>query len=103
MGRWMGPPQWATRAEVIMAQGKQGGDHVRGFQDGNALHLSELVPLVKRAVPPEKGHEAGHVPVSCQLHPTHQAAERRRLTGPLTTRLRPPRPRKEPAPCPPWT
>jgi NAD(P)H-dependent flavin oxidoreductase YrpB (nitropropane dioxygenase family) len=38
-------------AEVIIAQGKQGGGHVRGFQDGNPLHRSELVPLVKAAVP----------------------------------------------------
>jgi len=38
-------------AEVIIAQGKQGGGHVRGFQDGNPLHRSELVPLVKSAVP----------------------------------------------------
>ena len=38
-------------AEVIVAQGKQGGGHVRGFQDGNPLHRSEFVPLVKRAVP----------------------------------------------------
>ena len=34
-------------AEVIIAQGKQGGGHVRGFQDGNPLHRSELVPLVR--------------------------------------------------------
>jgi nitronate monooxygenase len=40
-------------AEVIIAQGKQGGGHVRGFQDGNPLHRSELVPLVKSAVPKE--------------------------------------------------
>jgi NAD(P)H-dependent flavin oxidoreductase YrpB (nitropropane dioxygenase family) len=38
-------------AEVIIAQGKQGGGHLRGFQDGNPLHRSELVPLVKAAVP----------------------------------------------------
>jgi len=38
-------------AEVIIAQGKQGGGHVRGFQDGNPLHRSEIVPLVKAAVP----------------------------------------------------
>ena len=38
-------------AEVVIAQGKQGGGHVRGFQDGNPLHRSELVPLVKAAVP----------------------------------------------------
>jgi len=38
-------------AEVIIAQGKQGGGHIRGFQDGNPLHRSELVPLVKAAVP----------------------------------------------------
>jgi enoyl-[acyl-carrier protein] reductase II len=38
-------------AEVIIAQGKQGGGHMRGFQDGNPLHRSELVPLVKAAVP----------------------------------------------------
>jgi enoyl-[acyl-carrier protein] reductase II len=41
----------AYGAEVIVAQGKQGGGHVRGFQDGNPLHRSELVPLVKAAVP----------------------------------------------------
>jgi nitronate monooxygenase len=41
----------AYGAEVIIAQGKQGGGHVRGFQDGNPLHRSELVPLVKAAVP----------------------------------------------------
>jgi len=38
-------------AEVIIAQGKQGGGHVRGFQDGNPLHRSELVPQVLAAVP----------------------------------------------------
>ena len=43
----------AYGAEVIIAQGKQGGGHVRGFQDGNPLHRSELVPLVRKAVPPE--------------------------------------------------
>jgi enoyl-[acyl-carrier protein] reductase II len=41
----------AYGAEVIIAQGKQGGGHVRGFQDGNPLHRSELVPLVLAAVP----------------------------------------------------
>ena len=41
----------AYGAEVIIAQGKQGGGHVRGFQDGNPLHRSEIVPLVKAAVP----------------------------------------------------
>jgi len=59
-----GIPQWtqvgsvegareavAYGAEVIIAQGKQGGGHARGFQDGNPLHRSELVPLVKSAVP----------------------------------------------------
>src|ERR1700704_2171685 len=38
-------------AEVIVAQGKQAGGHVRGFQDGNPLHRSELVALVRSAVP----------------------------------------------------
>jgi NAD(P)H-dependent flavin oxidoreductase YrpB (nitropropane dioxygenase family) len=38
-------------AEVVIAQGKQGGGHVRGFQDGDPLHRSELVPLVRAAVP----------------------------------------------------
>jgi enoyl-[acyl-carrier protein] reductase II len=38
-------------AEVLVVQGKQAGGHVRGFQDGNPLHRSEIVPLVKRAVP----------------------------------------------------
>jgi NAD(P)H-dependent flavin oxidoreductase YrpB (nitropropane dioxygenase family) len=38
-------------AEVIVAQGKQAGGHVRGFQDGNPLHRSELVPLVRSALP----------------------------------------------------
>jgi enoyl-[acyl-carrier protein] reductase II len=38
-------------AEVIIAQGKQAGGHVRGFQDGDPLHRSEIVPLVKSAVP----------------------------------------------------
>ena len=59
-----GIPQWAQvgsvegaleavayGAEVIIAQGKQGGGHVRGFQDGNPLHRSELLPLVRKAVP----------------------------------------------------
>ena len=80
-----------------MAQGKQGGDHVRGFQDGNVLHVSELVPLVKRAVPPEKA-EAGHVPVSCQLCRRAPSADRFRSR--LASEH--PEPRKEP-PCPPWT
>ncbi len=61
-----GIPQWAQvgsvegaleavgyGAEVIIAQGKQGGGHVRGFQDGNPLHRSELLPLVRKAVPKE--------------------------------------------------
>jgi enoyl-[acyl-carrier protein] reductase II len=39
-------------AEVIIAQGKQAGGHARGFQDGNPLHRSELVPMVRKAVPP---------------------------------------------------
>src|SRR2546426_6098215 len=38
-------------AEVIIAQGKQAGGHVRGFQDGDPLHRSEVVALVKSAVP----------------------------------------------------
>ncbi|HUR74733.1 MAG TPA: nitronate monooxygenase [Sporichthya sp.] len=59
-----GIPQWAQvgtvegaleavtyGAEVIIAQGKQGGGHLRGYQDGNPLHRSELVPLVRQAVP----------------------------------------------------
>jgi NAD(P)H-dependent flavin oxidoreductase YrpB (nitropropane dioxygenase family) len=59
-----GIPQWAQvgsvegaleavayGAEVIIAQGKQGGGHLRGFQDGNPLHRSELVPLIRKAVP----------------------------------------------------
>ena len=59
-----GIPQWAQvgsvegaleavayGAEVIIAQGKQGGGHVRGFQDGNPLHRSEIVPLIRKAVP----------------------------------------------------
>jgi enoyl-[acyl-carrier protein] reductase II len=59
-----GIPQWAQvgsvdgaleavryGVEAVIAQGKQGGGHVRGFQDGNPLHRSELVPLVKNAVP----------------------------------------------------
>ncbi len=37
--------------EVIIAQGKQGGGHLRGFQDGDPLHRSEIVPLVRKAVP----------------------------------------------------
>ena len=41
----------AYGAEVIVVQGKQAGGHVRGFQDGNPLHRSEIVPLVKQAVP----------------------------------------------------
>ena len=57
-------PQWAQvgtvagaleavayGAEVIIAQGKQGGGHLRGFQDGDPLHRSELVPLIRKAVP----------------------------------------------------
>ncbi|GAA0616060.1 enoyl-[acyl-carrier-protein] reductase FabK [Sporichthya brevicatena] len=57
-------PQWAQvgsvagaleaaeyGAEVLIAQGKQGGGHVRGFQDGDPLHRSELVPMVRKAVP----------------------------------------------------
>ncbi|MDQ1491461.1 MAG: nitronate monooxygenase [Actinomycetota bacterium] len=56
-------PQWAQvgtvdgarralgyGAEVIIAQGKQAGGHSRGFQDGEPLHRSELVPLVRNAV-----------------------------------------------------
>jgi len=59
-----GIPQWAQvgtvegaleavayGAEVIIAQGKQGGGHLRGYQDGNPLHRSELLPLVRKAVP----------------------------------------------------
>jgi enoyl-[acyl-carrier protein] reductase II len=41
----------AYGAEVLVVQGKQAGGHVRGFQDGNPLHRSEIVPLVKQAVP----------------------------------------------------
>jgi enoyl-[acyl-carrier protein] reductase II len=59
-----GIPQWAQvgtvagaleavayGAEVIIAQGKQGGGHMRGFQDGDPLHRSELLPLIRKAVP----------------------------------------------------
>jgi enoyl-[acyl-carrier protein] reductase II len=59
-----GIPQWAQvgsvdgameavryGAEDIIAQGKQGGGHAQGFQDGNPLYRSEVVPLVKSAVP----------------------------------------------------
>ncbi|HVE27945.1 MAG TPA: nitronate monooxygenase [Sporichthya sp.] len=59
-----GIPQWAQvgtvegaleavayGAEVIIAQGKQAGGHARGFQDGNPLHRSELLPLIRKAVP----------------------------------------------------
>ncbi|HEY2832063.1 MAG TPA: nitronate monooxygenase [Sporichthyaceae bacterium] len=59
-----GIPQWAQvgtvrgaleaveyGAEVIIAQGKQGGGHQRGFQDGDPRYRSELVPLVRKAVP----------------------------------------------------
>ncbi|MGH9039182.1 MAG: NAD(P)H-dependent flavin oxidoreductase [Acidimicrobiia bacterium] len=58
-----GIPQWAQvgsvegaleavgyGAEVLVVQGKQAGGHVRGFQDGNPLHRSEIVALVKAAV-----------------------------------------------------
>ena len=38
-------------ADVIIAQGKQAGGHSRGFQDGNPLHRSELLPLIRNAVP----------------------------------------------------
>jgi NAD(P)H-dependent flavin oxidoreductase YrpB (nitropropane dioxygenase family) len=38
-------------AEVIIAQGKQGGGHMRGFQDGDPRYRSELVPMVRKAVP----------------------------------------------------
>jgi NAD(P)H-dependent flavin oxidoreductase YrpB (nitropropane dioxygenase family) len=38
-------------AEVIIAQGNQAGGHARGQQDGKPLHRSELVPLVRNAVP----------------------------------------------------
>jgi enoyl-[acyl-carrier protein] reductase II len=57
-------PQWAQvgtvrgalqaveyGAEVIIAQGKQGGGHQRGFQDGDPRYRSELVPLVRKALP----------------------------------------------------
>ena len=40
-------------AEVIVAQGKQAGGHLRGFQDGEPLHRSELLPLVRAAVGPD--------------------------------------------------
>ncbi len=41
----------AYGAEVIIAQGKQGGGHLRGYQDGNPMDRGELVKRIFKAVP----------------------------------------------------
>jgi len=59
-----GIPQWAQvgtvagalqaveyGAEVIIAQGKQSGGHQRGFQDGDPRYRSEIVAMIRKAVP----------------------------------------------------